>query len=86
MRVRWALAPALAALGAACAGSPEVVSRTEDAVVLRWDEGRTSPARVVDRAIDLCSGYGMNVLRAFAEDVEGRTHTTRYACRPARRR
>lgn len=82
--MRWIVVGGLLAV-AACGGA-EVVSRTEEGLTLRWDERRTSPARVADQAIDLCSAYGFNARRAFviADDREGPIHTTRYACRGAR--
>ena len=60
-------------LAAACAGSAEVVSRTERGVVLRWDERGTGPGRVAEQAFNLCSGHGFNARRAvvLAEGRDG---------------
>jgi hypothetical protein len=85
--MRGSILALLALVGmAGCGGSTEVVSRSQETVLLRWDERTTSPAKVFSRAIDLCSGYGFNARRAFvmADDVAGGVHTTQYACRPAR--
>ena len=75
---------ACALLLAGCA-SATVVSRSDEGLVLRWDEREVSAGRVASQAADLCSGFGFNARRAFAvaDDVEGTVHTTRYACQAA---